>query len=108
LNNTHNHFFWPIVSSIDPRDFLALNIFSGDARMSKDPHNGQKTPVRKAFGLKVRKRQYEIEMTQEELAEISDLHQTYVGLVERNISIENIAKLSKALGWQPRDLMPLI
>ncbi len=51
--------------------------------MSKDPHNGKKTPVRKAFGLKERMRQYEIEMTQEELAEISDLHQTYVGLVER-------------------------
>ncbi len=77
--------------------------------MGKEPHNRKKTPVRKAFGLKVRMKRFEIEMTQEELAEKADLHPTYVGSVERgerNIAIENIISLAKALGCSPKDLMP--
>lgn len=77
--------------------------------MGQEPHNRKKTPVRKAFGLKVRMRRFEIEMTQEELAEKADLHPTYVGSVERgerNIAIENIISLAKALGCSPKDLMP--
>lgn len=77
--------------------------------MGKESHNRKKTPVRKAFGLKVRMRRFEIEMTQEELSEKANLHPTYVGSVERgerNISIENIISLAKALGCSPKDLMP--
>jgi len=77
--------------------------------MGKEPHNRKKTPIRKAFGLKVRMRRFEMEMTQEELAEKSDLHPTYVGSVERgerNISLENIIGIAKALGCSPKDLMP--
>lgn len=77
--------------------------------MGKEPHNRKKTPVRKAFGLKVRMRRFEIEMTQEELAEKADLHPTYVGSVERgerNIALENIISLAKALECSPKDLMP--
>lgn len=77
--------------------------------MSKQSHNIKKTPVRKAFGLKVRMRRFELEITQEELAEKSDLHPTYVGSVERgerNISLENIIVLAKALKCSPKDLMP--
>ncbi len=80
-----------------------------EVHMGKEPHNRKKTPVRKAFGLKVRMRRFEIEMTQEELAEKADLHPTYVGSVERgerNIAIENIISLAKALGCSPKDLMP--
>lgn len=72
-------------------------------------HNRKKTPERKAFGMKVRMRRYEIEMTQEELAEKAELHPTYVGSVERgerNIALENIIAISKALGCSPKDLMP--
>ena len=77
--------------------------------MGKESHNRKKTPVRKAFGLKVRMRRFEIGITQEELAEKADLHPTYVGSVERgerNIAIENIIALAKALGCSPKDLMP--
>jgi transcriptional regulator with XRE-family HTH domain len=86
-----------------------LTLVSLEVHMGKEPHNRKKTPVRKAFGLKVRMRRFEIEMTQEELAEKADLHPTYVGSVERgerNIAIENIISLAKALGCSPKDLMP--
>lgn len=86
-----------------------LTLVSLEVHMGKEPHNRKKTPVRKAFGLRVRMRRFEIEMTQEELAEKADLHPTYVGSVERgerNISIENIISLAKALGCSPKDLMP--
>lgn len=77
--------------------------------MGKESHNRKKTPIRKAFGLKVRMRRFEIGITQEDLAEKADLHPTYVGSVERgerNIAIENIIALAKALGCSPKDLMP--
>jgi transcriptional regulator with XRE-family HTH domain len=74
-----------------------------------EAHNRKKTPIRKAFGLKVRTRRFEMDITQEELAEKADLHPTYVGSVERgerNIALENIIALAKALGCSPKDLMP--
>jgi len=77
--------------------------------MGGESHNRKKTAIRKAFGLKVRLRRYELELTQEELAEKAELHPTYVGSVERgerNIALENIIALSKALSCSPKDLMP--
>jgi len=77
--------------------------------MSKKSHNRKKTEVRKVFGLKVRVRRYEIGLTQEELAEKANLHPTYVNSVERgerNISLENIILLAKALCCSPKDLVP--
>lgn len=77
--------------------------------MGQEPHNRKKTPVRRAFGLRVRMLRFEREMTQEELAEKADLHPTYVGSVERgerNIALENIVAIAKALGCSPKDLMP--
>lgn len=77
--------------------------------MAKETHNKRKTPERKAFGLKVRMKRYELELTQEELAERADLHHTYISSVERgerNIALENIIALAKALSCSPRELMP--
>ena len=45
--------------------------------------------------------------SQEELAERAELHRNYVGGVERgerNVALENIVKLAKALSVPPRDL----
>ena len=77
--------------------------------MANKSHNRKKTPIRKKFGLKVRMKRFELGMTQEELAELADLHPTYVGSVERgerNVSLENIIILAKGLGCSPKDLMP--
>lgn len=72
-------------------------------------HNRKVTPVRRAFGLKVRALRFELGITQEELAEKADLHPTYLGSVERgerNIALENILAIADALGCSAKDLMP--
>ncbi|HQK84164.1 MAG TPA: helix-turn-helix transcriptional regulator [Atribacter sp.] len=59
------------------------------------------------FGLKIRNLRLKKKLSQEKLAELADLHRTYVGQVEsgkRNIALCNIAKLAKALGVQVKDL----
>ena len=48
------------------------------------------------------------EISQEELASLAGLHRTYVGSIERserNISIDNIAKLAAAFGISPSKLL---
>lgn len=75
----------------------------------KETHNMKRTKVRIEFGRKVRQKRYELGLSQEKLAEQADLHPNYVGSVERgerNISLENIIALAKALNCSPKDLMP--
>jgi transcriptional regulator with XRE-family HTH domain len=52
------------------------------------------------FGLAIRQRRHELAISQEELAERSDLHRTYISDIERgsrNPSLESIERLAKAL-----------
>jgi transcriptional regulator with XRE-family HTH domain len=47
-------------------------------------------------------------LSQEKLADLADLHRTYLGGVERgerNISLLNILKISRALGVTPNSLL---
>jgi len=74
-----------------------------------NPNNRKKTPPRVAFGKIIRQKRQDLGLTQEKLAESSGLHPTYVGSVERgerNIALENIISLAKALGCSPKELMP--
>ncbi|MDD5505073.1 MAG: helix-turn-helix transcriptional regulator [Candidatus Omnitrophota bacterium] len=59
------------------------------------------------FGAKVRKYRLKKDLSQEKLAELADLHRTYIGQIEcgkRNIALKNIAKLAKALNVSVREL----
>ncbi|MCP4457929.1 MAG: helix-turn-helix transcriptional regulator [Cytophagales bacterium] len=54
----------------------------------------------KAFGVVVRVRRTELKLSQEELAHQAGLHRTYIGMIERgekNITLENISKISNSL-----------
>jgi transcriptional regulator with XRE-family HTH domain len=59
-----------------------------------------KTTLEK-FGEKVREERHEQGFSQEELASRAGVHRTYIGMIERaekNITLENIEKVAKALG----------
>ncbi len=61
------------------------------------------------FGELVKKKRLALGWSQEELAFQAGLHRTYIGHVERaerNLSLENIFVLAKALKCHPHDLIP--
>ncbi|TYR81187.1 helix-turn-helix transcriptional regulator [Priestia megaterium] len=64
--------------------------------------------IRSLFGQKVRQiRLSKNNLSQEKLAFECDLHRTYISDIERgtrNVSLENIEKIAKALNVQPKDL----
>lgn len=60
------------------------------------------------FGQKVRERRIELGLSQEELGSRAGVHRTYIGMIERaekNITLENIEKISKALKLNIDNLM---
>ncbi len=63
--------------------------------------------VKSRFGSTVRQLREERGYSQEELAERADLHRNYIGGIERgerNVALENIVKLAKALSVSPKEL----
>jgi transcriptional regulator with XRE-family HTH domain len=52
------------------------------------------------FGQKVREQRARLNLSQEELASRAGVHRTYIGMIERaekNITLENIERIAKAL-----------
>jgi transcriptional regulator with XRE-family HTH domain len=67
-----------------------------------------KTPLLYSFGDILREKRKEKKMSQEDLAFKADLHRTYIGMLERaekNITLENINKLAKALDLSVSELL---
>ncbi len=59
------------------------------------------------FGERVRKERLKLGFSQEKLAVKAGVHRTYIGMIERaekNITLENIEKVSKALNIPIKDL----
>ena len=53
------------------------------------------------FGRRVRNERLKLGLSQEELAAKAGVHRTYIGMIERaekNITLGNIERISKALG----------
>lgn len=64
--------------------------------------------ILKEFGKRVFYYRRKKKISQEKLAELANLHRTYIGQIEagkRNIALRNIAKLAKALGVPPKSLL---
>ncbi len=63
-------------------------------------YNKEDTEILIAFGLRMRSYRQKKNISQEELAEQTDLHRTYIGSAERgerNVSLINIYKIARAL-----------
>ncbi len=63
--------------------------------------------IRILFGNRLRILRLNKGLSQESLADIASMHRTYVGAIERgeqNVSLDNIAKLAKALKVDIADL----
>lgn len=60
------------------------------------------------FGQKVRIKRAQNKLSQEQLALKAGVHRTYIGMIERgekNITLTNINKISRALGISMSDLI---
>ncbi len=60
------------------------------------------------FGQRVREERIKQGYSQEELAELADVHRTYIGMIERaekNITLKNIEKIANALKIKPEELL---
>jgi transcriptional regulator with XRE-family HTH domain len=64
--------------------------------------------LREVLAKNIRLFRNDLGMSQEELGYKAKLHRTYVGMIERserNLSIDNIEKIAKALGVKPHQLL---
>jgi transcriptional regulator with XRE-family HTH domain len=69
--------------------------------------NPRITRTRRVLATNMRARRAELGMSQERLAELAELHRTYVSSVERcqrNIGIDGIERIAKALRMKVSDL----
>ena len=67
-----------------------------------------KLTINQILGLRVRLLREERHLSQEELAELANLHRTYIGQIERaekNVSIQTIEKIAEAFGITPSELL---
>ena len=63
--------------------------------------------ILKSFGKRVQAERTKQNLSQEELAEKAGVHRTYIGMIERaekNITLQNIEKIAKALNVKIIDL----
>ena len=73
------------------------------------PRVFKKTPLKIAFGNLVRTKRIYMDLSQEKLAELADLNLSYVSQIERghrDVGLETLYKLAKALNVHPSNLLP--
>jgi transcriptional regulator with XRE-family HTH domain len=63
--------------------------------------------AQKQLGAVIRKYREELELSQEDLANLVGVHRTYMGSIERgerNISLMNIRRIASALNLKPSEI----
>lgn len=66
-----------------------------------------KSDVLIKFGNEIKSLRNNMAISQEELAHRAEMHRTYIGMIERaekNITLQNIEKIAKALNVKIKDL----
>ena len=64
--------------------------------------------LKQICGIRVRQFRKLRSLSQEDLADASELHRTYIGAIERgerNVSLNNVEKIANALGVQVIELL---
>lgn len=64
--------------------------------------------IKAQLGKNVKHFRLKTKLSQEELANLSSLHRTYIGSIERgerNVSLENIVQIARALNVNLEDLL---
>jgi len=70
-----------------------------------------KSKILEAFGNRVKEERLKLGISQEELAERAGLHRTYIGMIERaekNITLLNIEKITKALNLSVKEFFKTV
>lgn len=68
----------------------------------------KKSEINIRIGNKIREIRQSKGLSQEQLAEIAEVHRTYIGMIERaekNITLVSLEKIAKALGVEIRELL---
>ncbi|WP_245945766.1 helix-turn-helix domain-containing protein [Helicobacter didelphidarum] len=68
----------------------------------------EKYEINIRIGNKIREERQRQSLSQEKLAEIANVHRTYIGMIERaekNITLVSLEKIAIALGLDIRDLL---
>lgn len=69
----------------------------------------RKNPLQVEFGKILREKRLGKKFSQEKLAHICGLHFTYISSAERgerNVSLQNLAKIARGIGCQIKDIVP--
>jgi len=75
--------------------------------MSKESH----TNLTEKLGQKIRVERMKRKMSQEKLAELSELNRNFIGMVERgesNITVKNLENISRAFGMDIKELFNFV
>lgn len=76
--------------------------------MTANLSSGARRRALEQFGKRMRERRLDLGVSQERLGELSGLHRTYIGGVERgerNVSLVNIVAIARALQTDPGRLI---
>jgi DNA-binding XRE family transcriptional regulator len=95
-------------SPISPKICQVLLIVCRPEVSKQTQSTGMNDQIRSVFGANVRRCRTSRKLSQERFADLAGLHRTYIGSVERgerNVSLDNIVGIARALRVPPTQLL---